>query len=731
MLLLVLSGCSQVDPEEHDAEDSEENNVSEAYVTEYLDYAKTTAKDVHLKPLKGDFGEHLFPELIVKDDELKSDLQKALVKLLQESTDPYVVGAQTGGEAVEAELNTMVSHWKSIRTQLTDRKQKLFEARATTQVQGQAATLLSMDNSRFWVFFALAIGGLGAVVLHERRHALRCVLNGGTARALGMTSVLSVVLVLLLALLVSYAFFGNSLYEFVLEIGAGEESPRGIAQKKLDELTKEHSKVAEKVGDVDRSFDDSVEVVSKQLGKELRFATPVVSQWKQNRKHMTASLVNLNVEEAIAKSLSIDLAELEQVEQHLEDEKDKAIGYARMKRKIRFALGFFLLFVTGGGIYLFDHGARKRQKAYSDTCPLCLTDSFKNVPLRGASESDRRCKKKLEDKQNCAFDYKDIYRLLPKLCFATLGHPTSGKTMWLMFCYRQLKHRQNLPKNVHYEAFTDDALKEVEDSLREFLENEGEPVATDPGKMPRPLLFNFRDQDPWGPSQELLSIFDFSGEIIQEELNTGHTLSIQRERALKADGFFYFLDPTIPRSDEQMDSLIRFRDDIREMMGLRPGDQVKIPVALCLSKVDLLGNMPYADPGGSGFVGQFYEDLTAIDNDPKYKGRGSEITIEKIERRSQLVQDLIPQIWEDWNIEDEIRSLFGGRIMFFPMTPIGLGTPFENDPTSIEGRAAKPYHILEPMLWMVHMTGHLVLDDMSRLSRFVKKVNPLIKKQKH
>ena len=95
----------------------------------------------------------------------------------------------------------------------------------------------------------------------------------------------------------------------------------------------------------------------------------------------------------------------------------------------------------------------------------------------------------------------------------------------------------------------------------------------------------------------------------------------------------------------------------------------------------------------------------------------------------KLVEDLIPQIWEDWDIKDEIRSLFGGRIMFFPMTPIGLGIPFKNDLTTIEGRQVDPYHIVAPMLWMIHMTGHLVLDDMSRLSRVVKHVNPLLKRR--
>ena len=98
--------------------------------------------------------------------------------------------------------------------------------------------------------------------------------------------------------------------------------------------------------------------------------------------------------------------------------------------------------------------------------------------------------------------------------------------------------------------------------------------------------------------------------------------------------------------------------------------------------------------------------------------------MEKIRRRSEAMKELLPYIWPDWKIEREIKNFFGGRIMFFPMTPVGLGRPFYNDFHSIDDRDFSPYLIMEPMLWLVHMTGHLVLDEMPLLSRIADKMLP-------
>jgi hypothetical protein len=53
-----------------------------------------------------------------------------------------------------------------------------------------------------------------------------------------------------------------------------------------------------------------------------------------------------------------------------------------------------------------------------------------------------------------------------------------------------------------------------------------------------------------------------------------------------------------------------------------------------------------------------------------------------------------------------VRSLFGDRFMFFPMTPVGLDKLGEQD---LSQRTIKPYAIQQPLLWLLHMNGYPVL----------------------
>ena len=76
-----------------------------------------------------------------------------------------------------------------------------------------------------------------------------------------------------------------------------------------------------------------------------------------------------------------------------------------------------------------------------------------------------------------------------------------------------------------------------------------------------------------------------------------------------------------------------------------------------------------------------------------------------IEARSQLVSRLRDTVWPGWPIERTLRSLFGGRCMFFPLTPVGLnGIGIED----LRERVISPLGLLEPLLWLLHMNGYPV-----------------------
>jgi len=79
-----------------------------------------------------------------------------------------------------------------------------------------------------------------------------------------------------------------------------------------------------------------------------------------------------------------------------------------------------------------------------------------------------------------------------------------------------------------------------------------------------------------------------------------------------------------------------------------------------------------------------------------------------IEKRSELMRRLREAIWPSWEIEGLIDDLFGGRYMFFPLTPVGLNELGEKD---LKKRMIAPVGILHPLMWLLHMNGYPVLSS--------------------
>jgi hypothetical protein len=84
------------------------------------------------------------------------------------------------------------------------------------------------------------------------------------------------------------------------------------------------------------------------------------------------------------------------------------------------------------------------------------------------------------------------------------------------------------------------------------------------------------------------------------------------------------------------------------------------------------------------------------------------LSLDLIRRRSDQVAQLRDVIWPNWEIERQVRGLFGDRFMFFPMSPVGLNELGEED---LNKRTINPYGILEPLMWLLHMNGYPVLAD--------------------
>src|SRR6185369_9712402 len=149
-----------------------------------------------------------------------------LAAMLEQTMGEVVRSLGTASDSIGARQADLLPQWRAVRAALNEKRSELFQVQAGRQVAGQLASLLSVDNRWFWLCGLVAMISLVLVAAHERRHEIRRRLNGGRARALGMSKALAVLCVLFALATVGTFFFGDKIYASLLRIGAGlGESP--------------------------------------------------------------------------------------------------------------------------------------------------------------------------------------------------------------------------------------------------------------------------------------------------------------------------------------------------------------------------------------------------------------------------------------------------------------------------------------------------------------------------
>jgi hypothetical protein len=626
---------------------------------------------------------------------LPPDERKALEDILARGDSPVVATLQREVESATARREQLAKDWGRVRSALYHQQLELFEVKASQQVAGQVASLLSVDNRWFWLFGLIAVASLAAATLHERRHELRRWLFGGRARALGLSKFLTGLLALLTLITLTTFVLGDRVYQWLLQAGMGDEaSPRQTfieQNKRID--------AAQTQAQADRESAQTQYQAAFDKWKTSRTADGSQAGLFEQDEHERQLTVRLAEELAAARTVAAaiagDLKDLDAANAEITRSTEQRNAYLRQKQWIRGGLGGALLGLTAAGGLVFKRGLRNRQRKTRETCPLCLGQGTFE-PLGDEAHPGlemARCKNVISEHpyEECDFTFSTMYRENVKLCFPTLGIPQAGKTHWLAMVYREL-NRGNYPGVIQFERIRSTSSDDFDVVVDEILNKKLGPMATQVGRIPHPLIFNFLDHDRFGASNVLVNIFDYSGEVIRSQTIEDR----QRQRALDGDGFFFFLDPTEP-SETQSQALAGFREDLRKIKGIRAGKQVQVPIALCVSKIDLMVNQPYADPHGGGAIEKFYSDLGAL---------GWDLSVATIEARSKLMGQLRDTVWPGWQIERQIDDLFGGRFLFFPLTPVGLDGLGERDLTR---RTIAPVGLLEPLLWLLHMNGYPVL----------------------
>lgn len=341
---------------------------------------------------------------------------------------------------------------------------------------------------------------------------------------------------------------------------------------------------------------------------------------------------------------------------------------------------------------------RRELAAAARQCPRCLSNG--QLKEKEVLHDPRYPDPGYVHCPECSYEFRSAYLRYPRLCFPTVGIRSGGKTHWLVTAYDRIK-TTNVPVRATLKQVPSPSDERFDKIMQEVLEKRRRPGFTPPD-LPVPLNFNLADRDRLGAGTALFNLFDFSGEVMSQHINQ----DLLRRRALLMDGFVLFLDPTQVRGGgtdasirDQVNQLGEFYEQMCAVRGLEVGQKIPMPVAVCISKLDLLMTRnPMA-----GRALPWIRDLR------KTAGR---VDLAAIRTRSRLCEEQLHLMFPGWPIARSLRENFGNRFLFFPMTPVGLeeselGPEVVDD---LEKRSIQPFGILEPILWLLHAHGYSVFD---------------------
>jgi hypothetical protein len=695
--------CFGADPPAVPAANQEAAKLAADYIALFQDSERLAVKADLASREAADSGTDDSHSLLHEIGQLKPNAQLAMATVLHRNLDQLDKEMAASLKNLDAENKKLVDEWLPLRTSRNQHMFALFDLDAQKRVIGQFASLFNVNNRWLWVCGTFAISMLIALYAHDRRHQFRRLLWVRKARFAIVLAILICLFAIPTVPALLMFLFGNQVYESIAAMGAGgKQSPR-------TELAGEIAKLEQKRAESQRQLEGTKESKAAEKNRKQAIAAAfgadskdVATEWSHDRELARDLAAARGLQERLADKIKQDAADTKEFEHEIKSRGSKVASLQQEQRLIGGGLGAVMLAITGGTGVALERLIRQRKQRVAQTCPRCTAvGKLKPVPAATAEGTDQNleevcCVNVIRDDpyEECGFQFFSQYRDYAKLSFPSLGVAASGKTHALSMVYREL-NQGRYPEKVHFEKIKSTGSDDFDQMVERILSHRIGTSATLADRLPHPLVFNFRDRDPLGNSDLIVNIFDYAGAI-----TVGRSLSdFDRRRALRGNGFLFFLDPMLA-SEAQSAGLNSFRQDLRVLRKLRAGRRIHTPVALCLTKIDLLINAPYARTGNA--INDFYSELSRIDQ------TSATLSLNQIRRRSELVAQLRDVIWPNWEIERQVRGMFGERFMFFPMTPVGLNELGETD---LNKRTINPYGILEPLMWLLHMNGYPVLAD--------------------
>jgi hypothetical protein len=303
---------------------------------------------------------------------------------------------------------------------------------------------------------------------------------------------------------------------------------------------------------------------------------------------------------------------------------------------------------------------------------------------------------------NCHQELPHTIGEFRNLIISVIGAKNAGKSCYLPVLIETLRRSVGPDLNFTIQTLNDDTAGRYNRDYRERLMVQKKMLeATRSGlsnaDVRLPLLFrlSFHDERPGGQrtvtNLVTLAFFDTAG----EDMNSQDTMAHVNKYIYRSDGIILLLDPlqlnsvrdrlksdpkiSLPDRDiETSDIITRLDHLIHAGQNLSAKEQIKIPLAVTLSKFDAVGSLVDSQLNvarNSGHVVGFdAADFDAVDAE---------------------VQSLVDD-WDGQYLLEQVKSGFS-RYGFFAMTALG-GAPDNNEIASI-----RPKRVADAFLWILHV----------------------------
>ena len=354
----------------------------------------------------------------------------------------------------------------------------------------------------------------------------------------------------------------------------------------------------------------------------------------------------------------------------------------------------------------------------SKVCPRCF--EFGTLVQSPESKDELKCTS--EFCKDNTFRLPKRFQNFTKLSFPMISCGSAGKTHWLLNIYSMnRKGYISIKKNAA--LYKIDVIDNKEFNIRERALAEqtsgGASIQPTLATTTPPLIFSLKDNKnlPLGfpdalRSRGLSLCFDYAGEIRQDRYKE------TQDMIARSNGIVFFLDVInidksqidfTNRKNNKLDQLLmtnnydtQFQTDVivgktyadfviaRDLTEPNPLD---LPVAICLSKIDLL---PFQGPLKGSYGKKFLKELENC------KHPANKWSLSTIMNRSDIIRNYLPLIFANKGMIEIFDQKFGSNYMFFPVANRGL------DPDLSFG---DPFGVMEPLLWLQHMHGFNVFDS--------------------